>query len=86
MADLTTATRAPVLVDNQGIGSDYDVTSDDPAVGVDIPPGKSVWYATGDAAGTADVTVSKDGRQGMVTIEVTEAPLAVTLGAPEPKG
>lgn len=85
MATLAVSAQAPVLVDDAGIGDDYLVETTDSdilAVGV---PGKTVQYVRGVTPGFVTVTVSKGARSGSLEVEVTEDPLEVSLGAPEPQ-
>lgn len=88
MSDLTTAQRAPILVDGSALPSGNSVTSSDSAVvtpaNVTTPEGSKV-YAVANAPGTAVITVTVGGRSGTLAVSVTEAPLTITLGAPEPK-
>lgn len=80
---LTTAQKAPVLVDNAGIGSDYTVTSSDEAILAVL--GGDPQYVAGETAGDATITVTKGARTGVIDVTVTDEPLAVSLGAPSPK-
>ena len=84
MAALTTAEKAPLIVDGDPLTSWDGIVSDDTDV-VFIQNIAGVAYAVSGMAGIATVTVTKNGNSGSVEITVTEAPLDVTLGTPEPK-
>lgn len=82
---MTNAERAQVLVDGDALPDQSSViTFSEPNIaGLAAVDGNI--YVTGLAAGETEMTVSKGGRSGSVTVTVTEAPLIVTLGTPEPK-
>lgn len=84
MADLTNAQKAQILVDGEPITEGATSTAL-VIVGVEADAGDGTLYAVGNLAGTAAINVTKDGRNGSLEVLVTDAPLVVTLGAPEPK-
>lgn len=89
MADLTTAQKAPLLVDGEElVAGTASIFSSDHSVAtpqnINTEDGLLV-YVVAVGEGTADITVEKDGRSGGVSVTVTEAPLDVSLGTPEPK-
>lgn len=83
MATITTAQKAPVLI----------AGAPDPGIAVQVSgPSLSVQVTTTaifivgvSPDPNASITVTKDGRSGTLAIEVTDAPLDVSLGDPEPK-
>jgi hypothetical protein len=89
LSALTTAQQAPIL--NAGVriaSGTASIVSDDTSVctpaNVTTPDGQFV-YAVAQAPGSATLTVSAGGRSGYVAVTVSEAPLNITLGTPEPK-
>lgn len=85
MATLTTAQKAPVTVGGTDYPSSdpYPVSSDETIVAISQSEG--IWFAAGLTVGIAVVSVTRAGRSGAVTVNVTEAPLDVDLGAPVPR-
>ena len=86
MADtLTTAQKAPLLVDGNPIRYGAITWSVDQTGIINVTVcGNSGTLVFGLAEGTVTLTVSEGNRTGADVITVTGAPLAVTLGSPEP--
>lgn len=84
MAELTTAQKAPIYADGELMNPDDGEceSSDDTILSVGTAPGH--WFAYGESAGDATITVTRNGRTGTLTVTVTEQPIVVTLGTPEP--
>ena len=82
---MTNAERAQVLVDGDPLpDASSTITFTEPnVVGLIAVDGNI--YVEGIGAGVTEMTVTKAGRSGSLTVTVTEAPLVVTLGTPEPK-
>ena len=86
MATLTNAEKALILVDGESVTPEDAAVSSTANVIASTPVGADGFvYVQGNLAGVATINVTKDGRSGSVEVTVTDAPLAVTLGTPEPK-
>jgi Flp pilus assembly secretin CpaC len=82
---MTNAERAQVLVDGAPLpDASSTITFSEPNIAGLVAVDGNI-YVTGLAAGETELTVQKAGRSGSVLVTVTEAPLIVTLGTPEPK-
>lgn len=82
---MTNAERAQVLVDGDPLpDGSSTITFTEPNIAGLVAIEGNI-YVTGLAAGETEMTVEKAGRSGSLTVTVTEAPLVVTLGTPEPK-
>lgn len=86
---LTTAEKALLYVDGSPLvaGTAGIFTSD---AAVAIPQNQNtedglLVFIVAQGEGEATITVDKDGRSGTGTLVVTEAPLIITFGDPEPK-
>jgi alpha-beta hydrolase superfamily lysophospholipase len=88
MATLTTAEKAPLLLEGSPV-TQGQIGSSDPAVASivmqTVEGGPAECYVVGQSAGACIVTLSLDGQIGSLEVTVTEAPLDITLGTPEPK-
>jgi hypothetical protein len=85
MADLTTAEKAPILIDGEHVNADTPMSSTDESVvsiGGDTA-GKA--YAIANAAGSSTILAAYGGRSGSLDVTVTAAPLVITLGPAQPK-
>lgn len=89
MADLTTAQKAPLIItDSNGtdIGVPAVLTSDNPAVATFTGnEGDEHVFIIANSAGQATFTATEAGMTGTLTVTVEDAPLTMTLGAPEAK-
>lgn len=87
---LTTAEKAELLVTQAG-ASVYPATVVDSPTGivafavVTDTAGVNHFYVEGVAVGTTTLTATYGGSTGTLDVTVTEAPLTLTLGTPEPK-
>lgn len=84
MANISTAERAPILIDGVHINADTPVQSTDTGILTIVSVGGKA-YASGVTAGTATLVASYGGRSGSLSVTVTEAPLVITLGTAEPE-
>ena len=86
MAALTNAEKALVLVDGEAVTpEEASVASSANVLASTVTGADGFIYVQGNLAGTVTLNVTKDGRAGSVEIIVSDAPLDVTLGTPEPK-
>ena len=92
MAQLTTAQKAPLVVTDPATGLEVPdaelvgfVTVDNAVIAIDATDADNL-FVLGQIAGSSRVLVNlPDGRAGALTVEVTPAPLVITLGEPEAK-
>ena len=85
MATLTTAQKAPLIVHDAN-GNEIDANHRTSTVnGTSIQIDTAGVFVFGIAPGTSTITVSAGGSTGELEVTVVAAPLAVTLGTPEPK-
>lgn len=88
MAALTTAQKAPVTVTDyagNAVPLNSVQVSVDPsgAISWDAPNG--VLEVIGQKAGTGTLTVAYNGAVGELVVDVTDAPLVITMGEPVSK-
>jgi hypothetical protein len=91
MAALTTAEKAPLLVEtstgvpvNPG-NRTYTIPEGAPFHIQNVGGGEGSDYVVADFPGSETVLVSFDGQSGSLEVTVSAAPLTVTLGPVEPK-
>ena len=85
MATLTTAQKAPLIVHDAN-GTEIDANHRTSIVtGTAVQIDTAGVFVVGITPGTATITVSSGGSTGELEVTVVAAPLAVTLGTPEPK-
>lgn len=85
MADLTTAQKAPLLIDGNPVASNTPgiATSDNDVASVANIANQ--FWIVGQAPGDANITADFQGRHGVLAVHVSAAPIALSLGTPEPK-
>lgn len=86
MADLGNSKRAQVLVDGAPI-LEADAAQVSSSANVIAAPAivNGTVYIVGNLAGECTVNVARAGRSGSLAVTVTNDPLVITLGTPEPK-
>lgn len=91
MAALTTAEKAPLLVETStGVtvtpgARTYTIPEGAPFHIQNVGGGEGSDFVVADAPGSETILVSFDGQSGSLEVTVSAAPLTVTLGTPEPK-
>lgn len=86
MADLGNSKRAQLLVDGAPIpeADAAQVSSTANIIAAPAIVGGTV-YIVGNIAGECSINVARNGRSGSLAVTVTNDPLVITLGTPEPK-
>lgn len=85
MADLTNATKAPLLIDGANPnGATYEY--DEQRLKVDVPDADGTVFVEGlQPVSDTTLTVRQDGRVGVLHVTVTDAPLVLTFGPAVPR-
>lgn len=85
MSTLTTAEKAVILLDGSPVMDASQIVKSSNAFEIVVEADGSSWVYANAVDPACLVTVRKAGREGSVAFDIVEAPLAVTLGTPEPK-
>lgn len=85
MADLTNATKAPLLIDGANPnGATYEY--DSARLQIDAPAPDGTVYVEGlQVVADTTITVHQGGRSGVLHVTVTDAPLVLTFGPAVPR-